>query len=357
MKIIEEISNAYGLGRLIGKPYKIEIGHIADTYDITLETLGRAKRYILQRMNKNVFKDIEGLIKNIVYVTEHLRKKISAAGGDTSREAMHILRTNNGEYFYEASDKGAYRLYDYVERSVCHIYAENTEQFKEAGRMYAKFQKMLSDIDASRIIDTIPDFHDTRKRYERFVESVEKDAAARAANAAELIAFVKEREVYADIIVSQLKAKALPIRVTHNDTKINNVLFDENTDKGLCVIDLDTIMKGSLLYDFGDAIRYGCNNAAEDEKDLAKVTFDIHKYEAYESAYNAELKGIMTEQERALLPVAPHVMTYELTIRFLTDYLDGDIYFKTRYPDHNYYRARCQAKLLTELEKWRSGVI
>jgi hypothetical protein len=355
--MFEEILKAYGLGALLGEPEKIEIGHINDTYALMLDSEGQPKRYIQQRINRRVFKDIEGLINNIVYVTEHLREKLSAQGRDIRREAMHILRAKHGKYYYEGSDGGVYRIYDYIENSVCHVYAESVEQFKEAGLTYAKFQKLLNDIDVKRITDTIPDFHDTRKRYQRFLTSVEKNARGRVEEARELIEFVKAREGYSVIIIERINKGELPLRVTHNDTKINNVLFDDTSDKGLCVIDLDTIMKGSLLYDFGDAIRFGCNSAKEDEKDISKILFDVEKYNAYEDAYITELADIMTDTERELLPVAPFVMTYELVLRFLTDFIDGDVYFKTNYPEHNFYRARCQAKLLSEMEKWRSGVL
>ncbi|NCA68404.1 MAG: aminoglycoside phosphotransferase family protein, partial [Clostridia bacterium] len=231
------------------------------------------------------------------------------------------------------------------------------EQFREAALSYAAFQKYLSDIDINTIKDTITDFHNTVKRLEKFRLAVDGDSARRAAKCSELISFVNERAAYSDIIVARLEKGELPYRVTHNDTKINNVLFDEKTDKGLCVIDLDTIMRGSMLYDFGDAIRYGCNTAKEDEKDLDKIVFDKEKYEAYESAYIEVLGNTMTAKERELLRIAPLIMTYELVIRFLTDYLEGDVYFKTHYADHNYYRARCQAKLLSEMEKWRDNKV
>ncbi len=355
--ILKEIIDKYGMrGALVGL-VKIEIGHINDTYAFTLENGKGVKRYILQRINRNVFKDIEGLIANIVYVTEHLRAKLIALGRDASREAMRILPVVTGEYFYCASDGMTYRIYDYIENSVCHIYVENTEQFRQAALTYAEFQKQLADIDVTRVKDTIEDFHNTRRRYERFADAVKSDNRGRAQSCAELIDFVTERESYSDILVSRLESGDLPYRVTHNDTKINNVLFDIDTDKGLCVIDLDTIMKGSMLYDFGDAIRFGASSAKEDEAELDKVNFIKERYEVYEEAYISTLQGVMTPQERALLPDAPLVMTYELVIRFLTDYLQGDVYFKTRYPEHNYYRARCQAKLLKEMERWRKSVL
>lgn len=352
--LIEEIIKRYELSGEVSNISKIEIGHINDTYALTLKENRKQKRYILQRINRNVFRDVDGLIENIVYVTEHLRTKLKKCGGDISREALHILPTNEGKYYYTGIDGNDYRIYDYIEGSVCHIYVENTSQFENAAKKYAEFQKLLSDADINKIKDTIEDFHDTRKRFDRFVSVVKADSALRVKKCAELIDFVTARERYADIIVAKLKSGELPVRVTHNDTKINNILFDEKTDKGLCVIDLDTIMKGSMLYDFGDAIRYGCNSAKEDEKELTKVSFDKEKYYAYEAVYIKELENVMTESERKLLPVSPHIMTYELVLRFLTDYLEGDVYFKSHYSDHNYYRARCQARLLEVMEQWEN---
>jgi len=319
-------------------------GHINDTYLINTNP-----GYILQKINKNVFKNPPEVMENIEKVTAFLSDKIAAAGGNPDRETMHVIKAKDGKSFYEASNGEFYRMYKFIDKSTSYdSAAEDPSLFYEAARAFGKFQAMLADFPMDQLNETIPKFHDTRNRFMNLKNAVEKDICGRAAGVKEDIdlAFSFENEV--GIIVDGLADGSLPLRVTHNDTKLNNVLIDNETKKGLCVIDLDTIMPGSLLYDFGDALRFGASNAAEDETDLSKVTFNLDCFESFTKGFLEELPDI-TEREKELLPFSAMLITYECGIRFLTDYLEGDTYFKTKYENHNIDRARNQLKLACDI--------
>ena len=319
-------------------------GHINDTYIVHSQP-----DYILQRINKKVFTNPPAVMENIQGVTEFLRRKIIAEGGDPDRETLNLIMTVDGQPYYHHTDDEYYRVYKFIDHAVSYDLVENPMQLYHAARAFGKFQNMLADYPAEKLHETIVDFHNTRVRYEQFKTALAKDASGRAKNARPEIDFVLAREGDAGVIVDALADGSIPLRVTHNDTKLNNVLLDEKTGEGVCVIDLDTVMPGSLLYDYGDALRFGGSSGAEDEKDLSKIWFDVEKFTAFTKGFIEVLPSI-TDKELRLLPFSSKLMTLECGSRFLADYINGDVYFKTHYPEHNLVRARTQFKLVKEIE-------
>lgn len=325
-------------------------GHINDTYALTYDDGGKRRRYILQKMNRHVFKDIPVLMHNIGEVTRYLSRKITESGGDPERETLTLVVTNDGKNYFTDADGECWRAFLFIDNTVVYQLAESAEIFGDTGRAFGLFIARLDGFDASGLGEVIPDFHNTVDRYAKFEAAVGADVCGRASSVADEIAFVRARKNYCARVVDGLADGTIPLRVTHNDTKLNNILFDATTKKAICVIDLDTIMPGSLLYDFGDAVRFGCSTALEDEKDLDKVHFDLNLYEAFTEGF---LKGIgnkITDKETAMLSFGSILMTYECGMRFLTDYLEGDTYFKTKYDTHNLVRCRTQFKLVSEME-------
>ena len=292
------------------------------------------------------------MMENIAHVTAYLREAIRRRGGDPARETLRIIPLADGRAYLLADD-GCWRMYSLVGHTVTHQQAESESVFREAGRGFGRFMRDLSGYPAHTLHETIPRFHDTANRLTNFRRSAEADPAGRAALARPEIDFVLARSHRA----SALLDAGLPLRVTHNDTKLNNVLMDAATDEALCVIDLDTVMPGLAAYDFGDAIRYGANTAAEDEADLSKVHFSLPLFRAYAEGYLGEAGAMLTPAEIDSLPLGTWMMTYEVGMRFLTDYLDGDIYFHTAYPTHNLVRARNQFALLADMEKHEAAML
>lgn len=325
-------------------------GHINGTY--LVETVGDATRmrYILQRINRNVFVHPEEVMENMVRVTDWLRRKIVIGGGDPQRETLCVRFTSDGMSFYRDESGEYYRLCDFVEDTVCLDQVRSREEFYESARTFGHFQHLLSDFPAQTLHETIPHFHDTRMRLLRFEEAVRRDRLGRAKEAAAEIAFTREHGALASELLCRESAGLLPVRVTHNDAKLNNVLYDRKSGKGLCVIDLDTVMPGLAVNDFGDSIRFGASTAAEDEPDLSLVHFHWDLYEAYREGFLDGCQGALTEAEVAALPLGAKTMTYECGIRFLTDYLEGDVYFKTDREGQNMDRCRTQYRLLEEIE-------
>lgn len=322
-------------------------GHINETY---LVVVGNTKKYILQKINNSIFPDVKGLMNNIKLVTEFQREELIKNGGDPTRETMTLIPTVNNENFQEFQGK-YYRMYDFVENSVSLQIVTNSEDFRQSAIGFGSFANLLAKFDASKLVEVIPNFHNTQIRYEHFLESVKKDVVGRKNGVENEIKFVTDRENYYSKIVDLIAAKNIPVKVTHNDTKLNNILLDEKTMKALCVIDLDTIMPGTILYDFGDSIRFGCNTASEDEKDLSKVNFSLEYFEAYVDGYLSQVKDSITKYELENLAFGAILMTIECGIRFLDDYLSGDTYFRTKYPEHNLVRCHTQFKLVEEMEK------
>ena len=345
---IRELAQQFAAGSRIGCPKPFGGGHINDTFLLKRED---GSPFVLQRINKNVFPDPPAVMENIQRVTHHLRKRIRAVGGDPERETLRMLKNEAGELYTVDRNGDYWRAYTFVGDSTSYDQVENAEIFRESGRAFGRFMSMLDDFDAASLHETIARFHDTPKRFRDFRAAVENNEAGRADGVRDLIALALSYEPFGSTLMDQLNSGKLPLRVTHNDTKLNNVLIDTATGRAVCVVDLDTVMPGLCAYDFGDAIRFGASTAAEDEKDLSKVHFDMALYRAYAEGYLSEVAAALTENEVDSLAVGAKMMTLENGIRFLGDYLNGDVYFKTAYPEHNLVRARTQFKLLGEMDE------
>lgn len=332
-------------------------GHINDTYAVTCSLAGGSVRFILQRLNPVVFPDRAGLMRNMIAVTEFLRKAVIRDGGDPERECLRLIPLKDGSPYLTDESGDVWRATQFIENTDAYLVAESPEMFASAGEAFGKFMARLGGFDASSLFEVIPRFHDTPDRYARFLASLERNAAGRMDEAKDEIAFVRERGEGCSVITDALERGEVPVRVTHNDTKLNNVLIDTATKKAVCVIDLDTVMPGSMLYDFGDAVRVGCSTAKEDERDLSLVDFDLGLFRAFTEGYLAGAGRSVTAAELGLLPDAARLMTFECGMRFLTDFLDGDTYFKTAYPEHNLVRARTQFKLVRTMERLRPEIV
>ena len=349
---LEDAIYAFGFGNRCSYVKPFGAGHINETYAVYMPGQeGDELSYVLQRVNSNVFKDPAGVMDNIFGVTEYLRNVIRREGGDPDRETLSYIKTKSGCNYFEDSEGEPWRCYNFIPDSVCYQLVEEPEQFYQSGSSFGHFLKQLCDYPASRLNETIPDFHNTVKRFDAFQVALKRDLKNRAASCQPEIDFALDREKDCGVLVEQQNAGILPLRVTHNDTKLNNILFDEKTGKGLCIIDLDTIMPGLAANDFGDSIRFGAATAEEDEPNLDLMHFDISLYELYVKGYLEETKDVLTEAEIKSLPWGARLMTLECGIRFLTDYLQGDTYFKTDYPEHNLVRARTQFRLVDEMEQ------
>jgi Ser/Thr protein kinase RdoA (MazF antagonist) len=328
------------------------LGHINDTFVVTcIKTNGKAIRYILQRINTNIFKAPEQLMENVENVTTYLKQKIKAFGGNPERETLNLIYTINGKTFYGSSSGDYWRSYTFIEGAQTYQVVKNLRHFYNAGKALGNFEQLLADFPTEKLHETIPNFHNTRKRYEAFLEALSKDEMNRAKDIQKEINFVLSRGEETSVLVNLLKEGKLPLRVTHNDTKFNNVMIDDETWEGICIIDLDTIMPGSSLYDFGDSIRSGANPAEEDETDLTKVYINLELYEHFTHGFLEGTNHSLTKLELEYLPFAAKMMTFECGIRFLTDYLNGDTYFKIHRENHNLDRARTQFKMVADMEE------
>lgn len=350
-RISQVISHFAAEGRLTEtQPYGN--GHINDTFLLTFRTEdSHTKRYILQRMNNNIFKNPCQLMENVVNITEYLRKMILSQGGDPDRETLNVVRTLDGASYYEDDSHNFWRVFLFIEDTICLEMVESPRDFYDSGAALGNFQRMLADYPTETLHETIPDFHHTPSRFLAFQRAVQEDKLGRAAQAAEEIAFALAREKDTAALTDLLQAGKLPLRVTHNDTKLNNILFDKTTKKALCIVDLDTVMPGLSLYDFGDSIRFGASTGAEDEPDLSRIELDLTLFEAFTEGFLKGCAGSLTPEEIRLLPMGAKLMTYECGIRFLADFLEGDSYFKIHRENHNLDRARTQFKLVADMEK------
>lgn len=325
-------------------------GHINDTYLVTADN---GKKYILQAMNQTIFQNVEGLMENILGVTEYLKKQILDRGGDPERETLNVIPDKQGRPYFRAEDGKAYRMYRFIEGASSYDQVESPKDFYNSAVAFGNFQALLAGYPADSLHETIPDFHNTVKRFEALKAAVEADVMDRAKDVEKEIAFAYDREQKAHVLADLQGSGRLPLRVTHNDTKLNNIMIDDATGKGICVIDLDTVMPGLAVNDFGDSIRFGANTGAEDETDLSKVSLDMELFEIYVKGYAEGCRGRLIEEEMRQLPMGAWTMTYECGIRFLTDYLQGDTYFKIHRPGHNLDRCRSQFALVADMErKW-----
>lgn len=350
---LEDAVYAFGFGNQCSYVKPFGEGHINETYAVYMPDHdgNDVPLYVLQRININVFKNPDQVMDNIFGVTEYLRSIIRRDGGDLDRESLSYIKTKSGDSYFEDEKGQPWRCLHYVPNSVCYQQVEKPEQFYQSALSFGHFLKQLGDYPAESLYETIPQFHDTRKRFRDFEDAQRKDVKNRARLCRQEIDFVLSRKDDCGVLMNQLEEGKLPLRVTHNDTKLNNILFDKDTDKGLCIIDLDTIMPGLAANDFGDSIRFGASTAEEDEQDLDKVHFDISLYDIYVKGYLEMAKDVLTPEEIKSLPWGARLMTLECGMRFLADFLQGDVYFKTAYPEHNLVRARTQFRLVKEMEE------
>lgn len=321
-------------------------GHVNDTYFTNKD----GSTYVLQRINTNVFTDPDQLMSNVFHVTSHIYNKLKKSGEDADRGTLHFLSTKLGAPYFRDGDGDCFRVYKFVDDTVTYDSVSNPQIFYEAARAFGKFQNMLSDFPAETLHETIKQFHDTPNRVKQLEEAVLKNVDGRLDECETEVEYAMSQAQSSGVICEALASGTIPYRVTHNDTKLNNVLMDKKTGKGICVIDLDTVMPGSMLYDFGDALRYGANTAEEDETDLDKVLFDLDLFETYTRGFAFEMKESITAEEKELLALSAKILTYECGIRFLADFINGDTYFKTSYRNHNLDRARNQFKLCREID-------
>ena len=332
-----------------GEPRELLDGHINHTYVVGARTArGDSRNYLLQRINTFVFKRPRELMENIVGVTAYIRQRL-AETGNTALTTLRVYPARSGASLYEDPEGGCWRCYSYVEGAYS-LQTGTPEQACRAARAFGAFQRLIDGYPIGQLHETIPDFHNTRKRFEALEAAIEADAAGRRSEVEAEIAFARAREADASRLLDLLEQGKLPLRVTHNDTKLNNVLFDCATDEPVCVVDLDTVMPGLSLYDFGDSLRFLGNTAAEDERDLSKVDFDMAIFGAYTRGYLEEAGAALTGEEIALLPFSVKLMTYECGMRFLADYLNGDVYFRIHLPDDNLARCRTQFRLVERIE-------
>ncbi len=320
-------------------------GHINDTFLLEFETEAKGEKYILQRINTDIFKDYKGLMSNIEKVTDYIKER-----SDRPEDCISLVYTKDGKSYVDC-DWGVYRIYNFIGNTVAYSFADDPSLLYEAGYAFGDFQKKLNDFDASLLVESIPRFHDTPNRFELLKEAIKADDAGRLSSVKEQVDFALAREEKAGQIVAAMKSGEVPLRVTHNDTKINNVLMDKDTNKAKCVVDLDTVMPGSVLYDYGDAIRSCGSTLIEDAKNIEDLEVDFTSFESYTTGFLTALDGVLNETEMDMLVLGALTMTLECGTRFLTDYLNGDTYFKVDYPEHNLVRAKNQFKYVLELEK------
>lgn len=351
-RISKEIVPKFAIEGTLTEAVPYGSGHINDTVRLTcaLENGGQ-KRYILQRMNDGIFKNPVELMENVMNVTSFLRKKIVERGGDPERETLNVIRTVDGDNFLKDEDGDFWRMYIFIENATSFDMVRTPEDFYNSAVSFGNFQLLLQDYPAATLHETIPNFHNTVSRFADFKKAVEEDVCGRAKEVQDEIRFVMEREADTHVICDDLANGEIPLRVTHNDTKLNNIMIDNETGKGICVIDLDTVMPGSALYDYGDSIRFGASTGAEDEKNLELINCDMGLFEIYTKGYVEGCGGSLTEKEIRMLPMGAKLMTMECGMRFLADYLQGDVYFKIHRPEHNLDRARTQFKLVADMEK------
>ena len=351
LRSIIDISDQFAIEGDFVSGEEIQSGHINSTYRVTFEAGdGSLHRYILQRINEKVFTDPLAVMRNVECVTRHINWKVLRVKKDLGGQTLNLYPGRGGRFYVSGPGGGIWRCYNCIEG--CHTYdiVENTRQAYQAARAFGSFQDLVSDLPAEEIEETIPDFHHTRKRYQRLMEAADADVCGRAGSVAAELEFVRGHEAVVDRVLDALASGEIPQRITHNDTKINNVMIDEQTDEAVCVIDLDTVMPGSVLYDFGDLVRTAVSPAAEDERDLSKVELRMPMFEALVEGYIDSSREFLTDAEAGLLALSAKLITLEIGIRFLTDHLKGDVYFKTKRPDHNLDRARTQFKLVEQLD-------
>lgn len=348
---VNELLDAFTFEGEMQNIRRIDDGHINNTFVFEFNDNGKINRYLVQELNTSIFTKPVELMDNIVGVTHYLREKVIKTGGDPDRECLFAYKAKDGKTFYIDSENRFWRCFNYIYGAHSIQFADTPETFGKAAKAFGNFQCLLADYPGETLVETIPNFHNTKSRFADFKKAVEDNLSGRAESCREETEKFLAREKYYGVLTDMIDKGELPVRVTHNDTKLNNVMFDDETDEGICVVDLDTVMPGLSLYDFGDSIRFGASTASEDEKDLSKVHFSPEYFRAYADGYLSTAGKALTKNEIAYLPFSSMLMTLECGMRFLGDYINGDIYFKTEYPEHNLVRARTQIKLAEEMEE------
>ena len=349
--VLNEVLAAFDFPATLVGAVRYGQGHINDTFCVVCQPQeGDCIRFILQGLSKAAFPRQDELMENFIGITSHLRKKIIANGGDPLRETLSLVKTKDGKDYYTDATGKAWRLTPFIENTDC-FQSATPELFEASARAFGRFQYLLSDYPAETLHESIVNFHHTEDRFAKFEAALAADKMGRAKEVEAEVKFAMDRKADCSVALQALRDGKLPLRVTHNDTKLNNILIDRDTKEGICVIDLDTTMPGLSINDFGDSIRFGANHSKEDEKDLSKVNFDIELYEAYTRGFLEGAKGGLTKAELEYLPWGAKLMTLECGIRFLTDYLDGDNYFRIHYPEQNLDRTRTQFKLVADMEQ------
>ena len=349
--VLAEVLGAYDFPATLLGAVRYGQGHINDTFCVLCQPQeGDCIRFVLQGLSSAAFPHPEDLMENFIGITSYLREKVGAAGGDPARETLSLVKTRDGKDFYTDSNGKVWRLTPFIEDTDC-FQSATPELFEASARAFGRFQYLLQGYPAETLHETIPHFHDTEDRFRKFQAALDADKLGRAKDIPDEIQFVLDRKADCSVALEALRSGKLPLRVTHNDTKLNNILIDRTTHEGICVIDLDTTMPGLSINDFGDSIRFGANHSREDEKDLSKVNFDIELYEVYTRGFLEGAQGVLTPAELEYLPWGARLMTLECGIRFLTDYLDGDHYFHIHYPEQNLDRCRTQFKLVKDMEE------
>lgn len=346
---VEEIIRKFSIEgeEFVCQPYGS--GHINDTF--LVRSLSSSPDYLLQRINHQVFQNVEALMENMWLVTRHIREKLSSVKDRSRFDTIELVTTKDGRRFYQDPEGLFWRVMTFVPRSVSFDVVQSEEQAFQAGKGFGKFQALLSDLPGEKLHETIPDFHNMENRYEKFFQALDIDAKGRKSAVGKEISFVLDRQQEMEAMYRHVKNGNFPLRITHNDTKFNNVLLDQDTHEAVCVIDLDTVMPGVVPYDFGDAVRTITNTSAEDEKQLEKIKLNLEYYEAFARGYLEETGSFLTEIEMDYLAFSGRYMTFIMGLRFLTDYLAGDVYYKIQCKEHNLQRARAQFELVSCMEK------
>jgi len=351
-KQLQEISRKFQIYGQIMHAETLKIGHINETYTATYDQGGTRVRYVHQKINRNVFKNPVGVMKNVMRVTTHIRKKLESANvPHVTRRSLIVIPTRDGKSFYQNGDREVWRTFVFVEGVETFESVQSPDQAFQAGKAFGEFQSLLVDLPGERLFETIPDFHHTRKRFAALQQAIEKDQHNRALGAKKEIEFALQQEPMVDVILEAMAKGKIPERVTHNDTKFNNVMLDVLTGEAMCIVDLDTVMPGCALYDFGDMVRTTTSPTLEDELDLSKVKMQMPMFKRLAQGYLATAGKFLTKAEKAHIAFSGKLITFEIGIRFLTDFLSGDTYFRIHRAGHNLDRCRTQLKLVESIQR------
>lgn len=356
-KHLQEISKKFQIYGEILHAETLKIGHINETYTATYDQGGTRVRYIHQKLNKNVFKNPNAVMKNVMRVTTHIRKKLESQNvRDLTRRSLIVIPTRDGKSFFENGEAEVWRTFVFVEGVETYEAVQSPQQAYQAGRAFGHFQNLLVDLPGERLVESIPDFHHTRKRFNALQEAIGKDHYNRAKEAKAEIEFALKHERLVDVILEAMAKGRIPERITHNDTKFNNVMLDVLTGEAMCIVDLDTVMPGCALYDFGDMVRTTTSPTLEDEPDLTKVKMQMPMFRKLAEGYLSTAGQFLTKAEKAHIAFSGKLITFEIGIRFLTDYLSGDTYFRIHRPAHNLDRCRTQFKLVESIERQEAAM-